>query len=300
MGPLTSSTAGKTIPTLVTTVAELRQLVRDWRQAGDRIALVPTMGALHAGHLSLVELARRHCERVVTSIFVNPTQFGPQEDFSRYPRPLENDMAALGKVHCDLVFNPGLEQMYPDGPEGGLCSVQVRGLSDDLEGRFRPGHFDGVATVVTKLLLQCLPDVAMFGEKDYQQLLVVRRMVRDLMIPTEILAGPTIRDENGLALSSRNQYLDAEQYQIAIQLNKILRALAERLQTGVPVDAALAEAERALLAAGFEAVDYLSLRDAETLQLMNLLDRPARLLVTARLNGVRLLDNLAVFPNKQP
>ena len=296
MGPLTSSTAGKTIPTLVTTVAELRQLVRDWRQAGDRIALVPTMGALHAGHLSLVELARRHCERVVTSIFVNPTQFGPQEDFSRYPRPLENDMAALGKVHCDLVFNPGLEQMYPDGPEGGLCSVQVRGLSDDLEGRFRPGHFDGVATVVTKLLLQCLPDVAMFGEKDYQQLLVVRRMVRDLMIPTEILAGPTIRDENGLALSSRNQYLDAEQYQIAIQLNKILRALAERLQTGVPVDAALAEAERALLAAGFEAVDYLSLRDAETLQLMNLLDRPARLLVTARLNGVRLLDNLAVFP----
>ena len=299
MGPLTSSTAGKTIPTLVTTVAELRQLVRDWRQAGDRIALVPTMGALHAGHLSLVELARRHCERVVTSIFVNPTQFGPQEDFSRYPRPLENDMAALGKVHCDLVFNPGLEQMYPDGPEGGLCSVQVRGLSDDLEGRFRPGHFDGVATVVTKLLLQCLPDVAMFGEKDYQQLLVVRRMVRDLMIPTEILAGPTIRDENGLALSSRNQYLDAEQYQIAIQLNKILRALAERLQTGASVDAALAEAEHALLAAGFETVDYLSLCDAETLQLMNLLDRPARLLVTARLNGVRLLDNLAVFPNKQ-
>ena len=299
MGPLTSSTAGKTIPTLVTTVAELRQLVRDWRQAGDRIALVPTMGALHAGHLSLVELARRHCERVVTSIFVNPTQFGPQEDFSRYPRPLENDMAALGKVHCDLVFNPGLEQMYPDGPEGGLCSVQVRGLSDDLEGRFRPGHFDGVATVVTKLLLQCLPDVAMFGEKDYQQLLVVRRMVRDLMIPTEILAGPTIRDENGLALSSRNQYLDAEQYQIAIQLNKILRALAERLQTGAPVDAALAEAERALLTAGFEAVDYLSLRDAETLQAMSVLDRPARLLVTARLNGVRLLDNLAVFPNKQ-
>ncbi|MCB1718110.1 MAG: pantoate--beta-alanine ligase [Candidatus Competibacteraceae bacterium] len=299
MGPLTSSTAGKTIPTLVTTVAELRQLVRDWRQAGDRIALVPTMGALHAGHLSLVELARRHCERVVTSIFVNPTQFGPQEDFSRYPRPLENDMAALGKVHCDLVFNPGLEQMYPDGPEGGLCSVQVRGLSDDLEGRFRPGHFDGVATVVTKLLLQCLPDVAMFGEKDYQQLLVVRRMVRDLMIPTEILAGPTIRDENGLALSSRNQYLDAEQYQIAIQLNKILRALAERLQTGAPVDEALAEAERALLTAGFEAVDYLSLRDAETLQAMSVLDRPARLLVTARLNGVRLLDNLAVFPNKQ-
>ena len=296
MGPLTSSTAGKTIPTLVTTVAELRQLVRDWRQAGDRIALVPTMGALHAGHLSLVELARRHCERVVTSIFVNPTQFGPQEDFSRYPRPLENDMAALGKVHCDLVFNPGLEQMYPDGPEGGLCSVQVRGLSDDLEGRFRPGHFDGVATVVTKLLLQCLPDVAMFGEKDYQQLLVVRRMVRDLMIPTEILAGPTIRDENGLALSSRNQYLDAEQYQIAIQLNKILRALAERLQTGASIDAALAEAEHALLAAGFETVDYLSLCDAETLQLMNLLDRPARLLVTARLNGVRLLDNLAVFP----
>ena len=299
MGPLTSSTAGKTIPTLVTTVAELRQLVRDWRQAGDRIALVPTMGALHAGHLSLVELARRHCERVVTSIFVNPTQFGPQEDFSRYPRPLENDMAALGKVHCDLVFNPGLEQMYPDGPEGGLCSVQVRGLSDDLEGRFRPGHFDGVATVVTKLLLQCLPDVAMFGEKDYQQLLVVRRMVRDLMIPTEILAGPTIRDENGLALSSRNQYLDAEQYQIAIQLNKILRALAERLQTGVPVDAALAEAERALLTAGFEAVDYLSLRDAETLQAMSVLDRPARLLVTARLNGVRLLDNLAVLPRKK-
>ena len=299
MGPLTSSTAGKTIPTLVTTVAELRQLVRDWRQAGDRIALVPTMGALHAGHLSLVELARRHCERVVTSIFVNPTQFGPQEDFSRYPRPLENDMAALGKVHCDLVFNPGLEQMYPDGPEGGLCSVQVRGLSDDLEGRFRPGHFDGVATVVTKLLLQCLPDVAMFGEKDYQQLLVVRRMVRDLMIPTEILAGPTIRDENGLALSSRNQYLDAEQYQIAIQLNKILRALAERLQTGASIDAALAEAEHALLAAGFEAVDYLSLRDAETLQLMNLLDRPARLLVTARLNGVRLLDNLAVLPRKK-
>lgn len=299
MGPLTSSTAGKTIPTLVTTVAELRQLVRDWRQAGDRIALVPTMGALHAGHLSLVELARRHCERVVTSIFVNPTQFGPQEDFSRYPRPLENDMAALGKVHCDLVFNPGLEQMYPDGPEGGLCSVQVRGLSDDLEGRFRPGHFDGVATVVTKLLLQCLPDVAMFGEKDYQQLLVVRRMVRDLMIPTEILAGPTIRDENGLALSSRNQYLDAEQYQIAIQLNKILRALAERLQTGASIDAALAEAEHALLAAGFETVDYLSLCDAETLQLMNLLDRPARLLVTARLNGVRLLDNLAVLPRKK-
>lgn len=299
MGQVTASTAGKSVPALVTTVAGLRQVVSDWRQAGDRVALVPTMGALHAGHLSLVELARRHCTRVVTSIFVNPTQFGPQEDFSRYPRPLQDDIAALSRAHCDLVFNPGLEQMYPDGPDGGLCSVRVRGLSDDLEGRFRPGHFDGVATVVTKLLLQCLPDIALFGEKDYQQLLVVRRMVRDLAIPTEILPGPTIRDENGLALSSRNQYLSAGNYQIAIQLNIILRRLAEQLQTGAPVDTALAAAERELLAAGFEAVDYLSLRDAETLQLMSVLDRPARLLATVRLNGVRLLDNLAVLPGKK-
>ena len=281
---------------IVETVAELRQVVSRWRQAGERIALVPTMGALHAGHLSLVELARQHCSRVVTSIFVNPTQFGPTEDFTRYPRPLDDDLAALGQVNCDLAFVPSAKQMYPDGPAGGFTTVYVRTITDDLEGHYRPGHFEGMATVVCKLLLQCLPDIALFGEKDYQQLLVVKRMVRDLAIPTEIVSGPTVRDANGLALSSRNQYLSAEKYQIAIQLNKTLRDLAARLRSDTHIEVELSRAKKHLLEVGFEKVDYLSLRDAETLLTMARLDSPARLLATARLGGVRLLDNIAVNP----
>jgi pantoate--beta-alanine ligase len=215
----------------VTTIADVRDRVLGWRKQGQRIALVPTMGNLHRGHLSLIVAARRQCERCVTSLFVNPTQFGPSEDFARYPRTPEQDQRLLADAGCDLAFMPEVGQMYPGGLEQ-VTRVEVSGLSGVLEGAFRPGHFAGVATVVTKLLNIVQPDVAVFGEKDFQQLTIIRRLVVDLCLPVEIIGAPIVRDPDGLALSSRNQYLSAEERAVAPQLHAALARAAARLAAG--------------------------------------------------------------------
>lgn len=276
---------------IVRTVSELRARVAAWRRAGDRLALVPTMGALHAGHLALVEEGRRRADRVIATIFVNPKQFGAGEDLDRYPRQEAADAAALDGVGCDLLFAPGVAEMYP---KGFATAVSVAGVTDDLDGAARPGHFDGVATVVAKLLNQAQADVAIFGEKDYQQLLTIRRLARDLDIPTQIVGHPTVREADGLARSSRNAYLSADERTRAVELPRAMQAAADALIAGGDVAATLEAATQRLLSAGFAAVDYVELRDAETLAPIDRLDRPARLLAAARIGGTRLIDNVAV------
>jgi pantoate--beta-alanine ligase len=275
------------------TVAGLREAVGGWRAKGERVGLVPTMGALHRGHLALVEAARRQCERVVASLFVNPKQFGPREDFAAYPRDEAADFAKFREAGVYLVFAPSVEEMYPPGF---ASNIRISGVSEALEGAHRPGHFDGVATVVGKLLLQCLPDAAFFGEKDYQQLMVVRRLVRDLDIPVRIEGMATVREPDGLALSSRNVYLSPEERRVAPRLYRVLNdtaaVLRERPDAAAP---ALAGGISALDGAGF-VTDYLELRDATDLSSMITLDRPARLLAAARLGRTRLIDNIAVMP----
>jgi pantoate--beta-alanine ligase len=277
----------------VRTVADLRARVRAWRNAGQRIALTPTMGALHEGHLSLVTLGRAHAERVVTTIFVNPTQFGPGEDLAAYPRDEGRDAAMLAGVGCDLIFAPGLAEMYPPGFS---TRVHVDGLTDCLCGVVRTGHFDGVAQVVAKLLNQAQADVAIFGEKDWQQLAVIRRMARDLDIPTEIVGAPIIREADGLAMSSRNRYLDAAQRTVAGQLNKVIFSAAGRIAAGAPVAAELRAAVAQLTVAGFEQVDYVECRGADDLALVERFDpaAPARVFAAARLGRARLIDNVPV------
>lgn len=279
---------------LVRKVAELRAQVQAWRQAGARIGLVPTMGALHQGHLSLVEIARRHAERVVVSVFVNPRQFAPSEDFGRYPRQEAEDAAKLAEARADLMFAPSAAEMYPTG----FCTeIQVGGPARGLCADTRPHFFAGVATVVTKLLLQCLPDVAVFGEKDYQQLLVIKRMARDLDIPVEILGGPIVREADGLAMSSRNAYLAPDERRIAARLNQALAEAAAGAATAQAPDdlaAIVARAADTLRAAGFRAVDYVEIRDAETLEPVTDLARPARILAAAWLGETRLIDNMPI------
>ncbi|MBL1257997.1 MULTISPECIES: pantoate--beta-alanine ligase [Methylocystis] len=279
---------------VVHTVEDMRAFVRARRAAGERIGLVPTMGALHAGHLSLVEEARRHADRVITTIFVNPTQFGPTEDFSRYPRTLAADCEKLASVSADLVFAPAVEEMYP---EGFCTTVTLEGPAKaDLEDRFRPTHFAGVATVVAKLLNQAQADVAVFGEKDYQQLLVIRHLARDLDIATRILAGPTLRDPDGLAMSSRNIYLSAEDRARAPRLYRALSEAARRIGEGEVVGHVMGEAHEAIVGAGFD-IDYVEARHADTLaRVARRLDGPMRILAAARLGATRLIDNVAV-PN---
>jgi pantoate--beta-alanine ligase len=275
------------------TVAALREAVAGWRARQQRIALVPTMGALHRGHLALVQAARGECDRVVASLFVNPKQFGPREDFAAYPRDEAADLAKFREGGVDLVFAPSVEDMYPPGF---VTAVHVTGIGDDLEGAHRPGHFDGVATVVSKLLLQCLPDISFFGEKDYQQLLVVRRMARDLDIPVRIEGVATVREPDGLALSSRNAYLNCAERRIAPSLYRVLTDTAAALIAARDtVAAALEDGLTALRQAGFQP-DYLELRDAADLSAMTRLDRPARLLSAAHLGRTRLIDNIAVIP----
>lgn len=273
------------------TTAALRERVAAWRRDGARVGLVPTMGALHRGHLALVDAAVGACDRVVASIFVNPAQFGPSEDFSRYPRREAEDERLLAEHACDLIFAPGVEEMYPDGF---ATTVSVAGVTEPLEGAHRPGHFAGVTTVVSKLLLQCLPDRAYFGEKDYQQLVTIRHMVRDLAIPVSIEGVPTVREADGLALSSRNEYLSEEERAIAPRLHAVLEEVAGAVRSGGPPDEATARAERDLLEAGFASVDYVAVRDAETLAPIAATERPARVLAAARLGHTRLIDNLPV------
>ena len=273
------------------TVAALRQTVDAWRGHGETVALVPTMGALHAGHLSLVEEARRRCDRVVVSIFVNPTQFGAGEDLATYPRDRAADLARLAALGVDLAYLPDAAEMYRPGAS---TEVRVGGLGDGLCADFRPVHFTGVATVVAKLLLQCLPEIAIFGEKDYQQLLVIRRLAIDLDIPVEIVGAATLREADGLAMSSRNVYLSVDARMVAGQLNRVMAETIVALNGGAPVGETLTRGHDDLIAAGFEAIDYYELCDAETLAPLVTLGRPARLLAAIHVGGCRLIDNLAV------
>jgi pantoate--beta-alanine ligase len=280
-----------TILPVARSVAELRQMVASWRAAGERVGLVPTMGALHAGHMALVATAQAQCRRVIVSIFVNPKQFGPREDFSNYPRPIEDDLARLTAANADLVFMPQVEEMYPSGF---ATTISLGGPTQGLEGDHRQGHFDGVATVVAKLLIQAAPDIACFGEKDYQQLLVVRHMVRDLNLPLEIVGVPTVREPDGLALSSRNVYLSADERLVAPTLNRVMREAAAAIIAGTPPTPTLQRAITELGDAGLE-VEYLALRDAATLApLTDRPTRPARLLAAVHLGRTRLIDNIAV------
>jgi pantoate--beta-alanine ligase len=277
-------------PAVVNTVSELRARVAEWRREGARVGLVPTMGALHEGHLSLVREMDARTERVVVSIFVNPAQFAPHEDFGHYPRALDADCVKLGTQGlADLVFAPSAAEMYPDGF---ATRLKVGGPAEGLETDFRPHFFAGVATVVSKLLIAAMPDAAIFGEKDYQQLLVIRRMVADLALPIEIVGGTTIREADGLALSSRNAYLDADERRIAGQLNIILKDVATRALTNV-ADAQAAGRD-ALLNAGFNSVDYVAVRDAATLKSISHVDAPARVLAAAKIGTTRLIDNMAI------
>ncbi len=276
---------------IVRTIAHLRAQVSAWRQAGLRIGFVPTMGALHEGHLSLVRLARTRADRVVASVFVNPTQFGPNEDFDAYPRDEARDAGLLESAGCHLLYAPSVAEMYPAGAS---TTVTVAGVSEPLDGQARPGHFAGVATVVTKLLNQCAPDVAVFGEKDFQQLAVIRRLVRDLDLPVEIVGGPTARADDGLALSSRNAYLSAAERPVAARLNAVLREVLAKVRGGAPVAAAEEAAVADLLAAGFRKVDYVEARVPETLGRLGPgpASGPIRVLGAAHLGRTRLIDNL--------
>ncbi|MBV8973380.1 MAG: pantoate--beta-alanine ligase [Sphingomonadaceae bacterium] len=290
--PLTSPspTSAPTRPLpIVRTVADLRAAVATFRPA--RVALVPTMGALHAGHLALIAAARAAgAERVVASVFVNPAQFGPDEDFARYPRDEVADAAKLAAAGCDLLFAPAVSDVYPPGF---ATRIEVAGLTERFEGAVRPGHFAGVATVVTKLLIACAPDLAVFGEKDWQQLAVIRRLVVDLALPVEIVGAPIVRDADGLALSSRNAYLSADERARAVTLPRALAAAREALQAGVPVTTVLTTVRTRLVTAGFAEPDYVALVNAE-MQPLETLAGTARLIAAARIGGTRLLDNLTV------
>ena len=260
---------------------------------GGTIAFVPTMGALHDGHMALVAEARLRADHVVASIFVNPTQFGPSEDLAVYPRREAADAAMLDAAGVAILWAPDVETMYPDGPE---ATIRAGAAAEGLDGASRPGHFDGVATVVARLFEQVRPDVAIFGEKDYQQLAVIRQMVRDLDLPVEIVGIPTQRDADGLALSSRNAYLSEEERAAARTLPRALGEAAAAIQSGGDVAEALEKARARLEGAGFDQIDYVALHDAETLAPMEVLDRPARLLAAARMGRTRLIDNLPVLP----
>jgi pantoate--beta-alanine ligase len=284
--------ANSSKPPAATTATQLREYVSGWRRSHERVALVPTMGALHAGHLALVTHARKLAGRVVVSIFVNPTQFAPNEDFARYPRDVAVDRAMLEEQGLtDLIYAPSVEEMYPDGVTSDFVP---KGPASGLESDFRPHFFAGVATVVAKLFHQCRPDFAVFGEKDYQQLLVVRELAKSIDIGLQVVGVPTVREADGLALSSRNAYLDARQRDIAGKLNVVLRQVADRARHGTRIGEAEAEGAAGLITAGFDRVDYVAIRDAETLAPVRDLKRPTRVLAAARTGQVRLIDNMAV------
>ena len=272
-------------------LADLRAVVAGWRRGGQSVGLVPTMGALHVGHLSLVQTAKTECARVIVTIFVNPKQFNNPQDLAKYPRTEVADAAMLAPLAVDVVFVPEAAAVFPPGF---ATTVRVAGISGGLDGDFRPGHFDGVATVVAKLFLMTGADRAYFGEKDYQQLLVVRRMARDLDLPLVVVGCPTLRDPDGLALSSRNQRLPLAARSVAPALHRALQDCAGAIRSGAPVDQACAAGRQQVLAAGFRAVDYLELRGAADLRPLAALEEPARLLAAAWLGDVRLIDNIAL------
>ncbi|MGZ6212841.1 MAG: pantoate--beta-alanine ligase [Candidatus Binataceae bacterium] len=272
-------------------VDSLRRRIKAWRREGLSIALVPTMGALHAGHLTLMDRAKKMADRVVASLFVNPKQFGPSEDLASYPRRESEDFELLSAAGVHLLFAPDVPAMYPTGF---ATTVHLDGFGDVLEGAHRPGHFDGVATVVAKLLLQTLPDIALFGEKDYQQLMIIRRLVADLNIPVDIIGVSTVRDPDGLALSSRNAYLTPAERAAAPALFAALTTAARAIADGKDVTAVLAAARGAVLQAGFRQVDYIEARNAETFAPLTACDEPGRVLGAAFLGKARLIDNVPI------
>lgn len=275
-----------------TDVQTCREAVITARVAGESVGLVPTMGALHEGHLSLIRAAKARCRRVAVTIFVNPTQFAPHEDFTAYPRPLEKDLDLCRSAGVDLVFTPSVETMYPAGAQ---TSIHVAGLSNGLCGPFRPGHFDGVATVVAKLFHILPADVAFFGEKDYQQLQVIRRMVRDLNLPIEIVGCTTLREPDGLAMSSRNVYLNPEQRKQAVSLSRSLFAAAKEVRAGQRDAGAITRTAKAsILAAGPATIEYVDIVDADSLAVLTTVDRPARMCLAVRIGTCRLIDNVAL------
>ena len=272
------------------TLAALRAQVRQWRREGASIGFVPTMGNLHAGHHALVALARRHADRVVASIFVNPTQFGPNEDYARYPRTPDSDIKGLAETGCDALFLPPVEQMYPFGTMG-CVQMHVPGITDILCGAHRPGHFNGVAQVVARLFNMVQPDLAVFGRKDYQQLQVIRYMTREMSFPVEIIPAPTLREADGLAMSSRNQYLQADERQTATRIYQTLRFMRDAARQGLPVAGIEDEAVARLEAAGFS-VDYAEVRRGDLTRAKSPDEKGLVALVAARLGRTRLIDNL--------
>lgn len=276
---------------IVHSIADVRQQVRAWQRAGLSVGFVPTMGNLHAGHISLIDAARQHADRVIASIFVNPTQFGPNEDFDAYPRTLEADATQLHDAHCDLLFAPSIDEMYPDK---NLTWVDVDALGDHLCGSSRPGHFRGVTTVVSKLFNIVGPDIACFGEKDFQQLAVIRRMAKDLFMPVQIIGVPTLREPNGLAMSSRNGYLSDDEKQRAANINKIIQALKAEIEAGANNYRELeSKHSQALEGFGFR-VDYLSIANAETLAPATSPDSRLVIAIAAKLGATRLIDNVTL------
>lgn len=276
---------------IINHLEKLRIATNALRSDGATLGLVPTMGALHAGHMELVRSARKSCDAVVVSIFVNPTQFGQNEDLDAYPRQLEADSALCREEGVELIWAPTVDQVYPAGFS---TSVSVSGVSEGLCGGSRPGHFDGVALVVAKLFNQVQPSHAFFGEKDYQQLAVIRRMARDLDFPLEIVGVPTVRAEDGLALSSRNAYLSADERRRAATLPHAMTKAAARLRAGEPAEEVFGDAKTAILSEGFASIDYLEMRDAETLEKLSEYRPPARLIAAARIGPARLIDNIAI------
>lgn len=276
---------------IVRTTAELRDIVRAWRRDDHKVALVPTMGALHAGHLSLAEEGLKRASRSIMSIFVNPTQFSPDEDLDSYPRTFEEDVDKFEKAGGHLIWAPTPGEMYPDGF---ATRVTPEGAADGLETDFRPHFFSGVATVCCKLFTQTQPDFAMFGEKDFQQLCVVRQMARDLDLPLTVVGCPTIREADGLAMSSRNAYLSADERKTAVAIHAAISQVAQRIGAGAAIAEACSDAEATLKTAGFGQIDYVAVRDAETLEVVdNATDRPLRVLAAAWLGKTRLIDNVA-------
>lgn len=276
---------------IIRTKADLRKRVSSWNSAGETVALTPTMGAIHEGHLSLVRLGLERADRCVGTIFVNPRQFGPNEDFETYPRDEDGDFAKFEAAGCSAVYAPAPEEIYGTGYK---TEVVVHEISDVMEGASRPGFFTGVATVVSKLLIQAMPDIAIFGEKDFQQLAVIKTMARDLDLPIEILGAPTVREADGLALSSRNAYLNEEERRIAPALYASMVAAAASVRGGTAPETAAEQARKATLSAGFQDVDYIDIRDQDSFQLASAPGENLRIFAAARLGTCRLIDNLEI------
>lgn len=276
---------------IVRNVIDLRKQVNQWRSQGMRVALVPTMGSLHQGHLSLIDRAKEKADKVVVSLFVNPKQFGPNEDFDAYPRSEDSDSQHLREIQTDMLYAPPASEIYASGHS---TSMQVGAIGDLLEGEFRPGFFSGVATVVSKLLLQSQPHLAIFGEKDYQQLQVIKKFVREMDIPVDILGGETIREEDGLALSSRNAFLSPDERLVAPKLFEALQAVSNAAASNLDIDGQIQKSVHQLKDAGFSEIEYLTVRDSKTLLPVQTFDLPCRVLVAAKLGKTRLIDNMAV------